>query len=127
MKLSGTLARTLSTAVIGVVVAAQPNVAHAADVTPSLLSDCPSGYFCVWSGTNYTGTIQRFAATNAYRTISLSATKSYYNHRSQRTWLHEDPDGGGSSTCINPGASKTSTTGWQTTAEAVYLATVTNC
>jgi hypothetical protein len=127
MNLSKSIARIASTAVLGIIVATQPTATHAAEVTPFLLSDCPSGYFCVWSGTNFTGTIQRFAATNAYKPISLSATRSYYNHRSQRTWLHEVPDGGGSNVCIDPGVSRTSTAGWQTTAEAVYLATITKC
>ena len=101
--------------------------AGAAVVAPEAKSDCGSGYFCVWSGTGFSGTIQRFSATNSYRSISLSFTRSYYNHRADRTWLHELPNGAGSSKCVNPGASASSTSGWQTTAEAVYLATITTC
>lgn len=90
-------------------------------------SDCPSGYFCVWTGTNYSGTIQRINVTNSYRAINLNATRSYYNNRSQRTWLHSSATGGGSTQCINPGRSSGSTSGWQASAKAAYLATVTSC
>lgn len=90
-------------------------------------SDCGSGYFCVWSSSNFSGTIQRFSATNSYRAITLSSTRSYYNNRSYRTWLHAEPSGGGSTVCVNPGSSNASTSGWQSYAEAVYLATVVNC
>jgi|GEM_PF-6401912 len=105
-----------------------PGVATAdAATAPRAKSDCASGYFCVWTGTNYTGTIQRISATNAYRAVTLSTTRSYYNHRSKRTWLHQALDGSGSHVCINPGVSKASTSGWQATANAVYLATIANC
>ena len=90
-------------------------------------SDCPSGSFCVWSGTSFTGTIRKLSATNDYLSINLSSTRSYYNHRSQRTWLHEKSDGSGSHLCVDPGVSRASTTGWAASAEAVYLATVTSC
>jgi len=114
-------------ALFSTALAIQPSTSHAATVTPLALSECPSGYFCVWSGTNFSGSVQKISSTNSYRPISLTATRSYYNHRTQRTWLHEVPDGSGSTLCINPGATKASTTGWQTTAEAAYLATITNC
>lgn len=101
--------------------------ASAAELTPSVISECPAGYFCVWSGTTFSGNMQKISATNSYRSISLTSTRSFYNHRSQRTWLHAVPDGGGSNICVDPGVSKASTTGWQANAEAVYLATITNC
>ncbi|MFC5677145.1 peptidase inhibitor family I36 protein [Aeromicrobium endophyticum] len=90
-------------------------------------SDCPSGSFCVWSGTSFTGSFKKLSTTNAYLAIDLSSTRSYYNHRSQRTWFHEQSDGSGSKICVDPGVSRASTSGWATSAEAAYLATVTSC
>ncbi|KQY55810.1 hypothetical protein ASD11_15005 [Aeromicrobium sp. Root495] len=91
------------------------------------MSQCPSGYFCVWSETNFKGGFQKFAATNSYRPITSGATQSYYNNRTKRTWLHQDAAGDGSYLCINPGGSNSNTSGWQEDAQAAYLATVTNC
>ncbi len=104
-----------------------PSRADASSRVATAKSDCGSGYFCVWSSTNYSGSIQRFSSTNSYRSITLSSTRSYYNHRSYRTWLHAEPNGGGSKVCVNPGGSVAVTSGWQSLAEAVYLATVTSC
>lgn len=104
-----------------------PTEAGAVPRVATAKSDCGSGYFCVWSSTNYSGSIQRFSSTNSYRAITLSSTRSYYNNRSYRTWLHAEPNGGGSTVCINPGGSVAVTSGWQTLAEAVYLATITSC
>lgn len=101
--------------------------AHASTPLPTAISDCRAGYFCVWSGTNFTGTIQRISATNSYRPISVQTSKSYYNNRAYRTWLHSDPAGDGSRVCIGPRASKPSTSGWQSVANAAYLATITSC
>lgn len=127
MNPSKTLVRVIAPSLLALATLTHPASSQAATAAPATLAECPSGNFCVWSGTNFTGGMQRISTTNAYKSISLTATKSYYNNRSRRTWLHEDPDGGGLSVCINPGVSKGSTTGWQTTAEAAYLATITNC
>ena len=89
--------------------------------------ECSTGAFCVWTGTHFTGRIQEMTTTNAYRSISLGTTRSYYNNRSKRTWLHSRPNGDGSTVCINPGASNGSTSGWQQTAKAAFLAAVVSC
>lgn len=122
-------ARNLVTALVAALalVALSPSSAGAFTKPMAAKSDCGSGYFCVWSSTNFSGGIQRFSATNSYRAVTLSTTRSYYNNRSYRTWLHAEPNGGGSTLCINPGSSNASTSGWQSIAEAVYLATVSNC
>ncbi|KAA1374913.1 peptidase inhibitor family I36 protein [Aeromicrobium fastidiosum] len=127
MNYSNFVAKSLPALLLGTVLFLQPNIAQANEMSPNIMSQCSAGYFCVWSGTNFTGQFQRIAATNSYRGITLTATKSYYNNRMQRTWLHSDPSGGGSSLCINPGAAKANTSGWQAEAEAAYLATVTSC
>ncbi|MET9919245.1 peptidase inhibitor family I36 protein [Streptomyces sp. NPDC006435] len=56
--------------------------AGASPVTPQAAADCPSGYFCVWSGQNYTGHRQQVAGKNPDLTkysVFLSF-KSWYNH-----------------------------------------------
>lgn len=91
------------------------------------LSQCPSGYFCVWSGTNYTGSMQQFSATGSYKQITLSTIRSLYNRRSARTYLHETSGGSGYHSCYGPGATSSSLLGWRQTAEAAWLSTVTSC
>jgi hypothetical protein len=65
--------------------------------------------------------------STGYSTIALTATRSYYNNRTKRTWLHEAPDGSARYTCLGPGEKSGSTSGWQAAAKAVYLTTVTSC
>jgi hypothetical protein len=89
--------------------------------------DCPSGYICLWSGSQYGGTMKKFASTGTYHSIGLSFVNSYYNNRTKRTWLHSASDGSGTYVCLSPGAQSGSVSGWQESAKAVYLATVTNC
>lgn len=122
-------ARNIAVALIAAVALTvfSPSTAHAAVEPATAKSDCGSGYFCVWSSSNFTGTIQRISATNSYRSITLTTTKSYYNNRSYRTWLHAEPNGGGSNICINPRVSNANTSGWQALADAAYLATLTSC
>ncbi|MET0821346.1 MAG: peptidase inhibitor family I36 protein [Aeromicrobium sp.] len=128
MKLSTTSARVLAaTALLATVAVLHPSAAEATPQVPATSSDCPSGNFCVWSRTNFRGEMQKIAATNSYRTINLTTTASYYNNRTKRTWLHEEADGSGASVCVGPGASKSSTSGWQSAANGAYLATVTSC
>ena len=110
----------VSTVIVSVSVQASPAAAD--------YPDCPSGYMCLWSQANYQGSMQKISATNSYRAVNSSVIESYYNHRSQRTWLHEKADGSGAYICLPPGSRTGSgLSGWQDNPEAVYLATVTNC
>lgn len=94
---------------------------------PRSIGQCSSGYFCIWSGTSYTGSFQQFSAANSYRPVTLSTVNSLYNHRSDRTYLHEVSDGSGSYSCYGPGAHVTNLSGWREHAKAVWLSAVTNC
>lgn len=93
----------------------------------AVASDCPSGYMCWWSGTNYSGTMKKTSTTGAYQLTGLSTVESYYNRRTKRTWLHEASNGSGSYVCLDPGARDGNLSGWQDNAKAVYLATITAC
>jgi hypothetical protein len=90
-------------------------------------ADCPSGHMCLWSGRQYRGTMKAISATESYRTIGLQTVESYYNNRTKRTWLHSTTDGSGIYACLSPGARSGDLTGWQETAKAVYLASISSC
>ncbi|MHA7961092.1 peptidase inhibitor family I36 protein [Streptomyces sp. L500] len=66
----------------GGLLAGSAGAAGAAQSTPQAASDCPSGYFCVWAGTNYTGHRQQVAKNNRDLTIYpvFQNFKSWYNH-----------------------------------------------
>ena len=91
------------------------------------LDQCESGYLCVWSGTGYTGTMQRFRATGAYRPITVARVKSVYNHRAGRAFVHEGSRGGGVFACFSPGERDSETSGWVQRAGSVYLSASANC
>jgi hypothetical protein len=101
--------------------------ASAISESTQVLSDCPSGYMCVWSGSNYSGTMWKTNTTSTYKAIGPSSIDSYYNNRSKRSYLHELANGSGVYTCLSAGAKSSNLSGWTTTAEAVYLSTSTLC
>ncbi|MEU0336751.1 peptidase inhibitor family I36 protein [Streptomyces sp. NPDC006193] len=69
-------------ALTGGLLAGGAGTAGAAQTGPQSAADCPSGYFCVWSGQNYTGHRQQVAGTNADLTqySVFQSFKSWYNH-----------------------------------------------
>ncbi|GHE75167.1 peptidase inhibitor family I36 protein [Streptomyces cellulosae] len=69
-------------AMTGGLLAGGAGSAGAAPAAPSAASDCPSGWFCVWSGQNYTGRMQKVAGTNKDLTqfVVFQNFKSWYNH-----------------------------------------------
>ncbi|WP_046732309.1 peptidase inhibitor family I36 protein [Streptomyces humi] len=71
-----------SVALTGGLLAGGAGGASAAQNSPSAASDCPSGYYCVWSGENYTGHRQQVAGNNADLTVYsvFQNFKSWYNH-----------------------------------------------
>ena len=52
-------------------------------------SECPSGYFCVWTQENYEGTRYQYNNVGAYNRIYADPIRSAYNHRTKRTYLNE--------------------------------------
>ncbi|MFE9172507.1 peptidase inhibitor family I36 protein [Streptomyces kebangsaanensis] len=66
----------------GGLLAGSAGAVSAAEAAPQAASDCPSGWFCVWSGKNYTGHMQKVAGTNADLTkfAVFQDFKSWYNH-----------------------------------------------
>jgi hypothetical protein len=91
------------------------------------ISQCPSGYMCVWTGTSYSGTMQKFIGSGSYRSINFARINSAYNRRADRTFIHEESDGSGVYACYSPGERNANLSGWVEYAEAVYLSTATNC
>ncbi|EME97922.1 peptidase inhibitor family I36 protein [Streptomyces mobaraensis NBRC 13819 = DSM 40847] len=69
-------------ALTGGLLAGTAGVAGAASTAAQAASDCPAGYFCVWSGQNYTGHRQQVAGNNADLTkySVFQGFKSWYNH-----------------------------------------------
>ncbi|MEW2388555.1 peptidase inhibitor family I36 protein [Streptomyces venezuelae] len=53
-----------------------------AEVSPQARADCPSKFFCVWAGKNYTGRMQKVQYNNADLTpyVVFQGFKSWYNH-----------------------------------------------
>lgn len=100
--------------------------ADALEIEPLSLSQCSSGYFCVWSQSYYTGTLQRFRTTGQLSSIVLSRVGSFYNNRSTRAYVYES-DGNGSIACYKGGYKRATTSGWLTRAENVYLSTISSC
>lgn len=90
-------------------------------------TDCPSGYFCAWSGAGYTGPLRKVSTPDTYHQLNLASVKSYYNRYSKRAWLHATSDGSGTYACISSGAKNSNVTGWQAAARSVWLSTTTNC
>ncbi|RSO27245.1 hypothetical protein DMH15_28945 [Streptomyces sp. WAC 06725] len=85
-------------ALTGGLLAGSAGAAGAAPATAKAPSDCPSGYFCVWAGQNYTGHRQQVAGTNKDLTqySVFQNFKSWYNHgaKCDFEWYSEKNHGG---------------------------------
>ncbi|MFJ2738503.1 peptidase inhibitor family I36 protein [Streptomyces sp. NPDC087440] len=78
-------------------------------------SDCPSTYFCVWAGQNYTGRMQKVAQNNADLTpyVVFQGFKSWYNHGASCDYRwYGNTNYGGSTGIIAQGAYGTGATVW---------------
>lgn len=99
----------------GGLLAGSAGVAGAADASAQSASACPSGYFCVWSGKNYTGHMQKVAGKNADLTkySVFQNFRSWYNHgRScDYKWYAKTHYKGGSG-IVRKGAKGTGDTHW---------------
>ncbi len=87
------------------------------------LADCPSGYLCLWSGTNYSGTLKKISTSGSYVSTTLPTIRSYYNKRSNRSVLYSGSSGTGSNICISSNTASSNVTGWPSTAKSAYLST----
>ncbi|MFI1168633.1 peptidase inhibitor family I36 protein [Streptomyces sp. NPDC020801] len=94
----------------GGLLAGSAGAASAAQFTPQAASDCPSGYFCVWSGQNYTGHRQQVAGSNADLTkySVFQSFKSWYNHGASCDFKWYSAKNYGGSSGIIPRGFKTS-------------------
>lgn len=90
------------------------------------LAQCASGYFCVWTESNYLGAIQRFSNQSQYTPIVISPVRSFYNNRSKRVYIYADSSGAVGA-CHNAYVKKPTTSGWLRNAKGTYLSTATSC
>ncbi|MCX5384373.1 peptidase inhibitor family I36 protein [Streptomyces sp. NBC_00083] len=82
MRTTGKLASVTGAVALTVGLLGASAGAAGAAAVPQGAADCPSTYFCVWSGQNYTGHRQQVAGTNADLTkyAVFQSFKSWYNH-----------------------------------------------
>ncbi|MGW2642989.1 peptidase inhibitor family I36 protein [Streptomyces sp. NPDC001348] len=78
-------------------------------------ADCPSGWFCVWSGRNYTGRMQKVRYNNedlSQYGVFNGGVLSYYNHgTSCDVTIYSGKHYGGDSYVIDRGAKDTAPSG----------------
>jgi len=99
-----------------------------AEVGTLSISDCRSGYTCVWSSPFYAGTLVQYRSPGQYIPLPSFSIGSYANRYEKRATFYETIGGGGHSTCAAPGASNPSVSGWLGAARSLYQSsTTTSC
>ncbi|MEU6772397.1 peptidase inhibitor family I36 protein [Streptomyces sp. NPDC046759] len=109
----------LSSAASGVAVAVGDNTPSRAgsSAKPAIkaAADCPSGWFCVWSGRNYTGRMQKVQYDNSDLTqysVFNGHVLSYYNHgQSCDVTIYSGKNYAGDSYTVERGAKGTAPSG----------------
>ena len=119
--------RRLSWLVAPLLIGAATLAAVEAPANAGVRSTCPSGYFCVWTGTDYNGSRYQFNDVGAYNRINADPIRSAYNNRGRRTYLNKGTGSSSTYSCFGPGDYDRSLTSWQVHANSAYLSTVTNC
>lgn len=88
---------------------------------------CPSGSFCVWTGTDFEGSRYRLDDVGDYNRINADPIRSAFNNRGKRTYLNQGTGSSSTFSCFGPGDYDRSLSGWQVHANSAYLSTTTNC
>ncbi|HEX5331312.1 MAG TPA: peptidase inhibitor family I36 protein [Cellulomonas sp.] len=96
-----------------------------AEVGTLSISDCRTGYTCVWSSPFYAGTLMQYRLPGQYIPLPSFSIGSYANRYEKRATFYETVGGGGHSTCAVPGASNPAVSGWLSAARSVYQSTTT--
>ncbi|WP_406158898.1 peptidase inhibitor family I36 protein [Streptomyces sp. NBC_01005] len=100
-------------ALTGGLLAGGAGAAGAAEAAPAAAADCPSGWYCVWSGENYTGRMQKVEGNNTDLTgfSVFQGFKSRYQHgKSCDFKWYSEKNYKGSSGVIKRGAKLTGST-----------------
>jgi hypothetical protein len=96
-----------------------------AEVGTLSISDCRSGYTCIWSSSLYTGTLVQYRLPGQYIALPSFSIGSYANRYEKRATFYETIGGGGHSTCAPPGTQNAAVSGWLTSARSLYQNTTT--
>ena len=94
-----------------------------AEVGTLSISDCLTGYTCIWSSPFYAGTLVQYRLPGHYIQLPSFSIGSYANRYEKRATFYETVGGGGHSTCALPGASNPAVSGWLSAARSVYQST----
>lgn len=101
----------LTIAGLGVVLSASSGLAASVDdavAAPASTSQCPTGNFCVWSTTVYSGAVATTASTAATNT-TFTHVGSVWNRSAKAAVVYPQAGGAGTATCYAPGAQLGST------------------
>ena len=96
-----------------------------AEVGTLSISDCRSGYTCVWSSPFYAGTLVQYRLPGQYIPLPSFSIGSYANLYERRATFYETVGGGGHSTCVPPATSNPAVSGWSSAARSLYQNTTT--
>jgi len=125
--MDNTRTRRASRLAVTLLIAAASLVAVEAPASAGVKSTCPSGYFCVWTGTDYNGSRYQFRNVDDYNRINADPIRSAYNNRSKRTYLNQGTGSSSTYSCFGPRDSDRSLSGWQVHANSAFLSIYTNC
>ena len=65
-------------------------ISFAGPLVGDAYTDCPSGYFCFWGSTSFTGTRYQWSANGWHDLRGFAGPfKSLYNHRGHTAYVHE--------------------------------------
>lgn len=90
---------------------------------PLSYSDCPSGYFCFWTGTNGNGTNRYQWSSNGFHDLHgiVGPFDSLYSNRGRSAFVHQSNQGQ-PEFCVEPGERIGNITSTYTHAKWLYLA-----
>ncbi|MGV8976902.1 MAG: peptidase inhibitor family I36 protein [Cellulomonas sp.] len=96
-----------------------------AEVGTLSISDCRSGYTCIWSSPFYAGTLVQYRLPGQYIPLPAFSIGSYTNRYEKRATFYETVGGGGHSACAAPTTSNPAVSGWSSAARSLYQNTTT--
>jgi len=100
-------------------------------VSPFSVSDCPSGWFCLWEDANFSNRRLQFQTTGFWQSLEpygfLDKASSFYNNRGNVSYINGHTDGSGLARCHQAGGAGNYASEWNDRARAVFIATWASC
>jgi hypothetical protein len=94
-------------------------------VTAASFGDCPDGWVCLWTDSNYSGRMLQFQDRGSWQNLTAwsfnDEASSWRNRTNDDAKLAQNLEGGGNQVCMQPNSSNSMLTGFNDEATSIRI------